>query len=217
MHNQQISNPVPIAHSQKRQFSGAVASIATEVGFSRDAFSSETTLINQRIRELRNVPSPGVSVFESAKSKPSIEERLFEATAAVKVLTSQVAMHLDKEWRNKLFFQLDSLHDPDEWEGEDSPIRKESFDTFLKAICHIKPARRPGLGLAPSGNLIAAWTNPDDRLTIEFLPLSVVRWVLSQPGPDGFPERFTGQTKVERLQQNLRNFNFGRWFDTCPR
>jgi hypothetical protein len=140
-----------------------------------------------------------------------LQERLFEALASVKILTSQIAMHLDREWRGKLFQQLDSLHDPDEWEDGDEPIQQGSFATFLKAILSISPQRRPGLGLSSAGHLIAAWTTDQDRLTIEFLPENRVRWVLSRRYGDDI-ERFAGDTAVARLAAGLAAYNPQHWF-----
>ena len=80
-----------------------------------------------------------------ANDGKSVAERLFDATAEVKMLTSQVAMHLENEWRERLFSQLDRLHDPDEWDKDDRPVERSSFSTFLKTICDLRPAVRPGL------------------------------------------------------------------------
>ena len=127
------------------------------------------------------------SVFDSSRSSSdigvnkaiSLEDRIYQALAGAKILTSMFAMHLDNDWRRKLFSQLDSLHDPIEWEEGDKPIQKESFITFLRLWLFIRPARRPGLGLSFNGNLIAAWTDGQNRLTIECLPNDAVQWVLS--------------------------------------
>jgi hypothetical protein len=145
-----------------------------------------------------------------------LELRLFDALAAAKILASQVAMHLDQNWRNELFHQIDSLHDPAEWETDDQPLRGESFSTFLKAVLSIKPERRPGFGLSVEGNLIAAWTTGHDRLTIEFLPSDRVRWVLSRKA-EGDTERFAGETGVGRLFSGLKNFNVEHWFDDAAK
>lgn len=173
------------------------------------AISAETSRIERRITELKSPPSPGALVYSS--NQKSIEERLFDATATVKILTAQVAMHLDREWRQKLFRQLDSLHDPAEWEPGDLPLQQSSFATFLKAICQIKPKRRPGLGMTSSGHLIAAWTTGQDRLTVEFLANDRVRWVLTQDSDDG-PERFAAQTSVARLYDGLAPYHPEHWF-----
>ena len=85
----------------------------------------DMNVLRERVAALQNPPSPASlrpsSVAENYETK-TLEDRLFDATANVKILTSQVAMHLDPEWRERLFKQLDSLHDPEEWEAEDKPI-----------------------------------------------------------------------------------------------
>jgi hypothetical protein len=176
------------------------------------ALSFQTNEITRLVARLLNQPSPA-----SLKSEPRLapdaqplETRLFDALAAVKILTAQVAMHLDRVWRDKLFQQLDALHDPEEWEDSEEPIQSASFQTFLKAILSIKPERRPGLGLS-YGHLIAAWTTGRERLTIEFFPNDEVRWVLSQY-PDDEPMRIAGQMSVSRLIEALSPYNPERWF-----
>lgn len=171
-------------------------------------FNEETKLIEHRISELQNPTSPA-SLFVSTEK--SLEERLFDATASVKILTAQVAMHLDREWRDKLFAQLDSLHDLEEWDPDDEPIQTGSFATFLKAIVQIKPQRRPGLGLSHSGYLVASWTVGKSRLTIEFLQNDRVRWVLAKYMGDDV-ERFAGQTSVSRLIDGLAPYSPDNWF-----
>ena len=179
-----------------------------------DALSSETVQITKRVQALQNRPSPGSLRLETVPvtSNRTFQEHLFDALAAVKIMTSQVAMHLDGEWRSKLFHQLDSLHDLAEWEEGDQPIQQLSFATFLKAMLSIKPERRPGLGLSYAGHLIAAWTTGQDRLTIEFLPNEHTRWVLSRRYDDD-TERFAGDTRVDRLADGLANYHPEHWFE----
>jgi hypothetical protein len=162
---------------------------------------------------LQNRPSPA-SLASAPTKLPEklLDEELFDALARVKILTAQVAMHLERTWRDKLFRQLDSLHDPAEWEHGDAPLRQLSFSTFLKAILSIKPVRRPGLGLSHSGNLIASWTTARDRLTIEFLPDDRVRWVLTRYRDDE-TERVAGQMLVARLAEGLQPYAPERWFN----
>jgi len=184
---------------------------ATPIQTGRQNFllSDKTKNVERDILGLHNPPSPA-SIPARDAGKP-IEEQLFDATANVKILTAQVAMHLDREWRKKLFHQIDSLHDPEEWEAGDVPLKQASFATFLKAIFEIKPTRRPGLGLSHGGYLLAAWIAGKNRLTIEFLPSDRVRWVLSRYC-DGEPEQFAGQTTVSRLSESLLSHHPEEWF-----
>src|SRR5271167_4758526 len=99
------------------------------------AFSDQTKEITRRVQALQNHPALGSPLERvSVSGEKATQEDLFDALAGVKILTSQVAMHLDGEWRTKLFRQLDSLHDPAEWEEGDQPIQQASFATFLKAM-----------------------------------------------------------------------------------
>lgn len=172
------------------------------------AFSEPTKQLERAVGELQIPPSPATLPL----AERNLEEQLFDATASVKILTSRVAMHLEKNWRDRLFHQLDSLHDPSEWEAGNEPVRQGSFSTFLKAIVSLKPQKRPGLGLSQSGNLIAAWTSGLNRLTVEFLANDRVRWVISRRDSDGEPEQYAGQVSVSNLAATLSPHNPSIWF-----
>lgn len=171
--------------------------------------SEATKQLTKQVAGLQNPASP--ASFSLAPKEMAIEERLFDATSSVKILTAQVAMHIDKKYRDKLFSQIDSLHDLDEWDADDKPVKKSSFKTFLKAILQIKPERHPGLGLTYEGYLIAAWTTGSDQLTTEFLPNDRVQWVLTR-NIGGETERASGQTAVTRLYECLKPYHPDHWF-----
>lgn len=185
------------------------------IGLHSGSTENEQSLrsIYARLLELHNpLPPSSLSadaITSIAKKKP-LDEELFDATANAKILTSQVAMHLDKAWRKRLFQQIDSLHDPEEWDPDDKPVQKGSFATFLKAVCQIKPTIRPGLGLSNAGHLVAAWTVGKDRLTIEFMEKDRVRWVISRY-VDGELEQFAAQTQVTRLMDTLLPYFPQKW------
>ncbi|HME27042.1 MAG TPA: hypothetical protein VKI44_37935 [Acetobacteraceae bacterium] len=167
----------------------------------------------QRMKSLQNLklqPSPGSVVLRPAPEMP-LEEQLYDALARVKVLTSAVAMHLDRTWRGRLFQQLDALHDTAEWEPGDAPVQEASFATFLRTIIALDPDRRPGLGLTCAGHLIGAWTVGRDRLTLEFLPNGNIQWLLSCYD-DEQVERAAGEASVGRLPAVLAPYRPARWF-----
>ena len=186
------------------------APIYSELTAGVSQYSSELTQeIESRIQQLRSPVAP--SMLSSQGHERSLEEKLFDAKAGVKVMTSQVAMYLDSQWRSKLFNQIDFLHDVDEWEQDDEPLQRESFATVLKAICELKPKKRPGLGLTTSGQLIAAWTVGSSRLTIEFLGNNRVKWVISRMIDDEI-EHYVGDTTVNRLAVGLGPHHTEEWF-----
>ncbi|MGH8489539.1 MAG: hypothetical protein ACREXS_11920 [Gammaproteobacteria bacterium] len=157
--------------------------------------------IAEAVTSFLSFRSPG-SLGEQAKPPSTeivpLEERLYDARALCKTKTAVVAMHLGFEWRSRFFSQLDSLMDFENWEKEDLPITEASFTTLLRMLLLIRPARRPGLGSTSYGNIIAAWTMENDRLTIECLPHDEVRWVLSRY-LDGNRESAAGQVALSRL------------------
>src|ERR1700730_14825270 len=92
-------------------------SVVTQTSLSEAISDGTKDAITRHVAALRNETSPASLQLEhSARAdENTLQERLFDALAGAKVLTAQVAMHLDRQWRDKLFRQLDSLHDPDEW------------------------------------------------------------------------------------------------------
>jgi len=175
--------------------------------------SSENKVVMEAIKELiKQAARPPLTAHKPTflgKELP-IEERLFDARAAVKILTSQVSMHIKPELREKLFRQIDMMHDPDEWEPDDIPIIESSFKAFLSGLLQINPERGPGLGLTYNGNLIASWRTGRDRLIIEFMP-NKVKWVITR-FIDGELEQFVGHVLVNRLLNSLASYNPEQWF-----
>ncbi len=176
----------------------------------RFASSAATQSLVRFAGNLQNVPTPSMLTTVVLNENKPIEELLYDALAAAKIYTSQVAMHMDRLWRDKLFKQLDSLLDQEEWVEEDVPLQRASFATFLKIMFLFKPGKRPGLGLSVTGNLIGAWTEGDRQLTIECLANDVVRYVFSHP-VDGHIERTAGETTVPRLCAVLAPYEVAAW------
>ena len=186
-----------------------------------NSLSSAKPALTQHIVSDKNKPI--MRAIEALKTKPPltahkssfisdgpIDELLFDARAKVKIMTSAVSMHMNHGLREKLFRQIDMLHDPDEWESDDIPISESSFKSFLAGFLQINPERGPGLGLSYAGNLIASWVFGGDRLIIEFMPNNV-KWVITR-FIDGEPEQFTGHTKITRLYESLAPYEPERWF-----
>jgi hypothetical protein len=141
-----------------------------------------------KISGVRNVP---------AKSD-TIEGQLAEKRAAFKRVAASVGMHLDPDWRARLFAKLDSLIDPEEWDHEFALPSEQSFSTFLRMIIYLHPTKRPGLGLSAKGHFLASWSKLDDRIVIECLANDDVRWVLSRSVGD-IRESGAGKTKIYRI------------------
>ncbi len=177
-------------------------------GAGADAQEITTVLEDIYRHQVVNLPSRSKVVRQL---EDPLAHRLFDSLVQVKLLTSQVAMHLDTEWRNLLFEQLDDLLDVDDCRDDDPALVASSFETFLRMITYHGPMRRPGLGLSNRGFLIGAWTRGSDRLTMEFFPKDSIRWVLSCL-VDGEIERAAGETPSARITAVLSPFDPARWF-----
>jgi hypothetical protein len=171
--------------------------------------SAASKLIEQRLRDLTQ-PTPTFSGNRPIPAK-DLDEQLYDALAAFKIHTASVAMHLDHEWRNRLFGQLDNLLGAEDWQPDDLPPSLASFSTFLRMLVLLRPARRPGVGATSDGMLIAAWTEGEDRLTVECLPQDIARWNLAVT-IEGERERAAAITPIGRLNEVLRPYGPQRWF-----
>ena len=86
------------------------ASLLDRVGL-RASETSSVVYVSQNISFFEGTEKDKTWTSIVPRTK-SLEERLFDALASVKVLTSKIAMHLDRKWRDRLFAQLDRMHSP---------------------------------------------------------------------------------------------------------
>jgi hypothetical protein len=161
-------------------------------------------------KAVAETPNVARASTAAATAKP-LEEALFDSRVDLKVATSHLAMHMSRDWRDRLFAQLDRMLDPVEWTAGDSLPIGGSYATFLRAMLYLKPARRPGLGLTPDGHIVAAWTRGPDRLSMEFRPYDQVRWIVSRM-VDGHRDNGAGTTEITRLPDRLASWDLQHWF-----
>ena len=134
------------------------------------------------------------------------------AKQQAKFETSRVAARIAKEWIDNLFWQLDEMLSPDEWDDTESAVLSlPSWRTFLKGLFVLRPINKPGLGLSVNGNIVASWGNELQHLDIEFKGEDQVRWVLAA-NFDGQTERVAGRSTVFRLPETLAPYDPERWF-----
>lgn len=173
------------------------------LNFSSIGAGVDSKHILNRVERMRVLQSTSVSDLKNTsaanqtKSTPLVEQLLARLTS-FKSMAAKVAMHLHPEWRLSLFRTLDQLMDPDDW-GPDFAIPSEkSFSTFLRMIIYLHPTKRPGLGFAPNGNILAAWRKESDRIVIECGADDDVRWVLARTF-DGRRESGAGRVPLHRV------------------
>lgn len=172
------------------------------------------TEIFKAIRSSQRVSNPATfsKTTVTADEGSKLEADLQDSRASFKVLVSRVSMHLGIPWLQKLFAQIDSLLDVDEWDTSDPIPNSETARTFIRLLLAMKVSRKPGLGVSNSGNLVAAWTSGPNRLTVECLPHDRVRWILARE-IDGEIGRAAGDDKIERLRNILDPYDPIVWFE----
>nr|WP_299503202.1 hypothetical protein [uncultured Rhizobium sp.] len=176
--------------------------------------SRSLTDIFEAIRTSQRVTKPAgmARKLSTLSGEADLEIALKGSRTSFKVLVSRVSMHLGVSWLEKLFAQIDSLLDVDEWDASDPVPNTETARTFIRLLLAMKVSRRPGLGVSNSGNIVAAWTAGPNRLTVECLPNDRVRWVLARV-TDGETERAAGDGKIERLREILGPYTPAVWFE----
>ena len=152
---------------------------------------------------------------KTAAKPSSLEEQLFDSRAQFKVMTAQIAMHIDPIWRTKLFKQLDSLLDAEEWPEEDVPPSIGSYRTLIRLLLLLKPAKKPGFGASHDGHMVAAWTAGLNRLTVECCPRDQIRWSIVREIEADETERAAGKSRIERLPEILAPFRPEVWFSNA--
>lgn len=172
--------------------------------------SAHTVEVMGKIRELeKNTLSISEKIYEK---RVTLDERLFDARANVKILLSQVSMHFSDALRNKLFHQIDLLHDPDDWEDGDDPIQLNSFNTFIRWFYLNEPPQLPNFGLSVAGHFIASWLTNHNKnsLILEFLSNDRIKWFVTKYY-DEEADHSSGSTNLSRIVDVLAPYHTNDW------
>lgn len=143
----------------------------------------------------------------------TLAEQLFKSTADAKVTFSKVSVHFPKELRDKLFSQLDLIHDASDWETDDQPIVAKSLTSFLRWTYVTKPQKNPNFGLSNDGYLVASWlgNSNKDKLILEFLVNDRIRWFVEKRFEET-TDYSNGITKLTRINKVLEPYEVEQWF-----
>jgi hypothetical protein len=126
--------------------------------------------ISSALTELPRIPTESPRASDANVLPPSsLEAKLYDNAAGLKIALSGIAMHLAPEWRAVIFSQLDTLLDPNSWQDDSALIQQATFMTFLRFIIFAAPTRLPSLGVGSTGHILAAWNNGDQHIAVEFL------------------------------------------------
>ena len=98
----------------------------------------------------------------------SFSEQIFNSLVGLKVAVSQYAMHLSHAERHRIFAELDSVINVDDWHEGDELPKIAAFQDFLKWMIYSKYNKWLSLGVSDTGHLLVAWKTPRVLLTGEF-------------------------------------------------
>jgi hypothetical protein len=143
-------------------------------------------------------------IFRIPAEVEGLEANLFKNRADLKLLTSQVAMHLSSEERHRLFSAIDRLLNIAEWEDESSEIDENSFRSFLRFTIYARPRNIPNLGVSPDGALLAGWHAEEKSVHVEFLPNDQCMALMRLRSIRG-PETIAWRGHVASLRDAIRN------------
>jgi hypothetical protein len=162
------------------------------------------TLLPESIASSTKAPVPAYHFAEPEKPA-SQDEVLFDARAALKLMVSQISMHLAGEWRASIFKQIDMLHSLEDWDADSDLILPASFRTFLRFVVFSAPKRTPSLAIAPQGNPVASWVLEDKQVHVEFLPQDKANAVMSKITDRG-PEASSWRGPVPNVKAAIEGF-----------
>ena len=105
-----MPNPVTVdwkEASQGREFRSALEASSALIDLGQFATAPPSQALSERAVKVGDAPR----LFYLPALEDSLESSLFTNRATLKIITSQVAMHLTEEERKSLFFAIDRLLD----------------------------------------------------------------------------------------------------------
>lgn len=153
-----------------------------------------------RDNSLKELLSSVASITPSVPTTISSDSSAALGALLVNVL-GQIAIvdrYFEPSFKDALIKHVHRLLDPEDWDQGDPVPSANSFQTLLRLLISINPERQPGLGIAPSGNFVAAWHDGEDRIFIETAKNDLMKWVLSRT-IDTQKERVSGEAKIHRF------------------
>lgn len=174
-------------------------------------FSNLTKEVMSKVSEIEK---NDLSIDENIYVKrDTLNEQLFDARANVKILLSNVSMYFSEALREKLFRQIDLLHDFEDWEEGDTPVQTQSFCTFIRWFFMTQPQQLPNFGLSSAGHFISSWLANDnkDSLILEFMSNDQIKWFVTKSYEEG-PDQSSGLTKIFRIADILSPYHVDNWY-----
>ena len=137
-------------------------------------------------------------VVQRVGAETGVEEKIFDRLVALKVMTSQYAMHLVREEQDRLFAELDYLLSMEGWSPEDELPSVESFRSFIRWAIYAKAFNWSSLGISNAGTILVAWESDKTLMTADFVGGDRVLWTASrQSDSDPQGEHAAGDSSLK--------------------
>jgi hypothetical protein len=173
-------------------------------------------IVSTALTEPPTIPTESPRASDANFPAPSsLEEKLFDNAAQLKIALSQIVMHLAPEWRAVIFRQLDTLLDLNNWQDDSALIQKSTFMTFLRFIVFAAPTRLPSLGVGSTGHILAAWNNSNQHIAVEFLPADKAAAAFVKQG-ERSKEAVTWRGHVADLKPFIEDNGMIEWIQGNP-
>lgn len=148
--------------------------------------------------------NPSISTLSVPAPAEDLTARLFRNRAELKLLTSQIAMHLASGERNKIFRALDRLLAIEHWDGDSSLVDAKAFRSFLRFMIYSRPKKFANLGVGATGTVLAAWRRSRERVVhVEFFPDDECLAIITARFDRGL-ETLVREGNVARLREALQ-------------
>jgi hypothetical protein len=118
-------------------------------------------------------------LYQSIPQSTGFEESIYNSLVSLKVAVSQFAMHLSSDERRRVFQELDSVINVDDWHEGDQLPKVTAFQDFLKWMIYSKYFKWISIGVSGDGGLLVAWKTKRVLLTAKFSGMGgqdAVRW-----------------------------------------
>lgn len=143
----------------------------------------------------------GSSTLVTSRSpRNSLHEELFSELVKLKIAVAQYAMHLSRDTRHRIFHDLDSLLNPEDWYEEDKLPQMSSFRDFLKWTVYAKRFNWISLGISNDGHIQAAWKSDRGLLTARYTGNGRVIWT-ARITAEGGDDQLAGDSSLQSLER----------------
>jgi hypothetical protein len=195
-----------LAHKEYRS-TGAVAAPSFWAGQRLPSMAASSEMLLDKLGAPQRIIAYGQrssNIVARTADEVSLERKLFDALVSLKVAVAHYAMHISTEHRHRIFSELDSILNVEDWHQDDQLPAVSSLVSFLKWTIFSKQPNWTSIGISDEGTILVAWRTPRVLLTANFNASDSVRWTARVESETGI-EHSAGKSS---LQYFAKQFSF---------